>query len=77
MGSLQFLHELEKVIQHLELDQILLEKDLPYPVHSKCFYNTPYGLEEVACQVTQLKNTTVKEVLQVTSQNARDIYGLK
>ena len=72
--------ELEKVVQHLELDQILLETDSPYitvPVHSKCNYNTPYGLEEVARQVVQLKDITVKEVLQVTSKNAKDLYGLK
>ena len=72
--------ELEKVVQRLELDQILLETDSPYitaPVHSKCNYNSPYGLEEVARRVTQLKDTTVKEVLQVTSWNAKDLYGLK
>ena len=68
--------ELEKVVQHLELDQILLEMDSPYitaPVHSKYNYNTPYGLEEVARRVAQLKDTTVKELLQVTSQNAKDL----
>ena len=72
--------ELEKVVQHLELDQILLEMDSPYitaPVYSKCNYNTPYGLEEVAHWVAQLKDTTMKEVLQVTIQNAKDLYGLK
>ena len=63
--------ELEKVV-----DQILLETDLPYttaPVHSKCNYNTPYGLEEVARRVAQLKDITMKEVLQVTSKKAKDL----
>ena len=72
--------ELEKVVQHLELDQILLKTNSFYItalIHSKCPYNTPYGLEEVAHWVAQLKNITAKDVLHVTSQIAKDLYGLK
>ena len=72
--------ELEAVVEHLDLDQILLETDSPYltpPVHGNCAYNTPYGLEEVARRVAQLKDTTIRAVLTTTRKNAADLYGLK
>ena len=72
--------ELEDVVKHLDLCQILLETDSPYltpPVHGICTFNTPYGLEEVARRVAELKDTTIKEILTVCSQNAADLYGLK
>ena len=72
--------EFEAVVEHLDLEQILLETDSPYltpPVHGSCAYNTPYGLEEVARRVAQLKDTTIKAVPTTTGKNAADLYGLK
>ena len=66
--------ELEAVMEHLDLEQILLETDSLYltpPVHGSCAYNTPYGLEEVAGHVAQLKDTTIKAVL------TRQLEGLQ
>ena len=71
--------ELEDVVKHLGLCQILLETDSPYltpPVHGLSAYNIPYGLEEVARRVAELKDTIIKEVLTVCSQNAADLYSL-
>ena len=72
--------ELEATMEYLDLEHILLETDSPYltpPVHGSCAYNTPYGLEEVARCVAQLKHTTIKAVLTTTRKNAADLYGVK
>ena len=72
--------ELEAAVEYLDLEQILLETDSPHltpPVHGSCAFNTPYGLEEVARCVAQLKDTTIEAVLTTTRKNAADLYGLK
>ena len=41
------------------------------------WYNTPYGLEEVARCVAQLKDKNIEAVLTTTRKNTADLYGLK
>ena len=71
--------DLDKVVQKLPMERILLETDSPYlqaPVHQGHKYNTPYGIEEIAWRVSVLKDVQVTDVIKATAVNAVDFYHL-
>ena len=60
--------------------QLLLETDSPYllpPEHNRCEYNTPYGIVNVAIRIADLRYQNLKEILDITTTNAMELYKLK
>jgi len=69
---------LDKVVEQLELEHLVLETDAPYlaPVPFRGKRNEPVYLLEVAKKVAMLKNTTIDEVKRVTSASAAYIFKM-
>ncbi|MCY4158068.1 MAG: TatD family hydrolase [Bacteroidetes bacterium] len=67
-----------KVISKIPLTQIVLETDAPYmsPAPHRGKRNEPAWTALVARQIAEIKNTTVAEVAEITSSNARQLFNL-
>lgn len=69
---------LTEVLQHIDLENIVLETDAPYltPVPFRGKRNESSYLKYVAEKLAEIKNVTLDEVAAVTSNNAQKIFGL-
>ena len=69
---------MEKVLQEVPLDRIVLETDCPYltPVPMRGKKNEPAYVQYVAQKVAELKNISRKEVEMQTSENARALFRI-
>lgn len=69
---------LREVVKAIPLDKILLETDSPYvlPVGIEGGNNTPASIPFIAEKVAELKGITVEEVEQVTTANAKRLFGI-
>jgi TatD DNase family protein len=69
---------LDEVLAHLPLDCMILETDSPYlpPVPHRGKRNESAYLLHVAERLAEVKNMTLKQVEEVTSQNARSLFHL-
>lgn len=67
-----------EVVRLLPLDKLLIETDCPYltPVPLRGKRNEPKNVRYVAQKIAELKGRTLQEVAQVTSENARKVFGL-
>ena len=67
--------ELAKMIS---LDKIVVETDCPYltPVPFRGKRNEPVYTKYVVEEIAKIKETSVEEVVRVTTENAKKIYGL-
>ena len=70
---------LDKIVEQLPLDKIVLETDAPYlaPAPHRGKRNLPEYLFLVAEKIAAIKNISVEEVKQVTSMNASRIFNLQ
>ena len=69
--------ELEEAVRHLEPTMILLESDSSHllpPAFKTEKFNTPYGIDEVAHRIAFLRGKTVREILDLSSFNAKRPY---
>ena len=61
------------------LDKILIETDSPYlspePVRGK--RNNSMNVRYVAEKIASVKNKTIEEIAEITSENARRIFEIK
>ena len=72
--------EIREVIKELPMDKILLESDSPHLL-PELFkrnetYNTPYGVEEVARVISEVRDLPLKEVIKACNENAEQLYRL-
>ncbi|MBK0402594.1 TatD family hydrolase [Adhaeribacter sp. BT258] len=69
----------DKVLPEIPLEKIVLETDCPYlaPVPHRGKRNEPAYVKLVAEKVAQLKNISVEELAEVTTANAKKLFGLK
>lgn len=67
---------LDKVLEGIALDEILLETDCPYlaPVPHRGKRNEPSFIAIVAHKIAELKQCSVEEVIKVTSTNAKQLF---
>jgi TatD DNase family protein len=67
---------LDKVVEQLELTDLVLETDAPYlaPLPYRGKRNEPAYLLEVARKIAELKNVRVEEVAKITTSNADFIF---
>jgi TatD DNase family protein len=76
--TFQNARQLPDVVRSVPLSRLLLETDSPYltPHPYRGRRNEPAYLVWVADAVAKLKGVSLAEVERVTSQNARDLFGL-
>ena len=69
---------LDEVLSQLPLDCMILETDSPYlpPVPHRGKRNESAYLLHVAERLAEVKNVTLKQVEEITSQNARSLFQL-
>ncbi|WED21901.1 TatD family hydrolase [Vibrio sp. JC009] len=69
---------MDKVIPHLDMQNIILETDCPYlaPVPHRGKRNEPSYTELVAKRIAELKELSLAEVDTLTSENARKLFKL-
>lgn len=67
---------LDKVIEHIDLDYLILETDAPYltPSPYRGLRNESSYLPLIAHKIAELKRVTVEEVAEITTRNARTLF---
>jgi TatD DNase family protein len=70
--------ELPAAIADIDLAHLVLETDAPYlsPEPHRGKRNESAYLLHIAQKLAELKNTTVEQVANITTQNAAQIYGV-
>ena len=68
-----------EVIASVPLDRIMIETDSPYlaPVPNRGKRNDSTMIKFVAEKIAEIKHVPVNEVYSVTSQNAKNVFGIK
>lgn len=69
---------LDKIVKDISIEHLVLETDGPYlsPHPHRGKRNQPAFINYVAEKLAELKNTTKKEVVDITSANARKLFQL-
>ena len=69
---------LAEVVRKVPLDRLLLETDAPYltPVPYRGTRNESAYIPLVAAKIAELKGVGVEEVAEVTTRNAKELFGL-
>ena len=80
-GTLTFKNnkKTKELVKNLPLEKIVLETDCPYltPVPFRGKRNEPIYTKYVAEEVARIKEIAVEEVIRVTTENAKKIYGIE
>jgi TatD DNase family protein len=68
---------LDKVIEHIDLEKIVLETDAPYlaPVPYRGKRNEPAYLKYVAEKLAEIKKLSIEELSSATTENAEKLFG--
>ena len=79
-GTLTFKNnkKTKELVKELPLEKIVLETDCPYltPVPFRGKRNEPVYTKYVAEEVARIKEISVEEVVKITTENAKKIYGM-
>ena len=69
----------DRLIKEIDLEYIVLETDCPYltPIPKKGERNEPILVELVAQKIAEIKGLSFEEVSEVTTQNAKNVLGLR
>lgn len=69
---------LDKAIGKINLEKILLETDAPYlaPVPFRGKRNEPSYLKYVVGKLAEIKNASIDEVAEITTENAEKLFGV-
>ena len=67
------------VVRKIPLDRLLVETDCPFlsPEPKRGKRNEPAYVAYIARRIAQIKDLSFEEVERMTSQNARDVFGIK
>ena len=68
---------LDKVVEAIDLKHLVLETDAPYlaPIPHRGKTNNPEYLILIAKKIAEIINISLEEVVEVTTQNSKDIFG--
>lgn len=68
-----------EVAAEVELDRLLLETDAPYlsPVPNRGKRNDSSNIIYTATKIAEIKKMSVQELLDITSENAKRLYGIE
>lgn len=77
-GIITFARDYDRVILDTPLEDMLLETDCPYlaPVPYRGQRNEPLYVIEVAKKVAEIKQTSLEEVINQTTANAKKVFNL-
>ncbi len=71
---------LEKIIKKIPIDRILIETDCPYLTPPQAMNvserNEPLFVKYVAEEIARIKNTSVDEIIEKTTQNAKNLFKI-
>ena len=70
--------KLREVVEYMPIERMLLETDCPYlaPEPNRGKRNDSFYLPYVANKIAEIKGLTPAEVIDITSDNAKDLYGI-
>ncbi len=68
---------LDKVVEAIDLKHLVLETDAPYlaPMPHRGKTNHPEYLLLIAKKIAEIKNISLEEVVEVTTQNSKDVFN--
>ena len=68
---------LDKAIENIDLKHLVLETDAPYlaPVPYRGQRNESSYIRLVAAKLAEIKNCSVSHVAEITTNNAKEIFG--
>ncbi|WFR57431.1 TatD family hydrolase [Anaerocolumna sp. AGMB13025] len=71
--------KLKEVVEYAPIEQLILETDCPYlaPEPNRGKRNSSLNLIYVAKEIAALKSIPYEEVISITEQNAKTMYGIK
>ncbi|MCX6702814.1 MAG: TatD family hydrolase [Candidatus Wolfebacteria bacterium] len=77
-GIITYARDYDKMILDTPIEDILIETDCPYltPVPHKGERNEPLYVIEVAKKLAELKSLPYKKVIEITTENAREVFGM-
>jgi len=77
-GVITYSESYDRLIKETDLKDMVLETDCPYltPVPHKGERNEPMHVELVAQKIAEIKNVSVEEVAEITTQNAKKLFGM-
>lgn len=69
----------KEFVEKMPLDKLIIETDSPYltPMPHRGKRNEPNYVEFVAQEIAKIKGISLEEVIRVTTENAKKIYGIK
>ncbi len=69
---------LDKVVQNVDLKNIILETDSPYlsPAPKRGKRNESANIIYIAEKIAQLHNVTIDKVAEITTQNAKELFNI-
>ena len=67
-----------EVVKNIDIKDILLETDSPYlsPEPNRGKTNSPLNLKYIVEKVAEIKNISVEEVIEITTNNAKELYKI-
>lgn len=77
-GVITFTNAYDNIVKNLPLDKILIETDAPYvaPAPYRGKRNEPSYVIEVAKKIAKIKNISLEEAAERTTQNAKIIFNI-
>lgn len=78
-GIITFTDDYDEVVRYAPLEQILLETDAPYlsPEPYRGKRNEPVRVREVAKRIAEIKDISIEEIFNQTTENCRKLFNLK
>ena len=77
-GILTFSKSLQEVVKEIPLEKMMIETDSPYltPIPFRGKRNEPHMVSLVAEKIAEIKNISIDEVAHVTTETAKNFFGI-
>ncbi len=77
-GILTFSKSLQEVVKEIPLEKMMIETDSPYltPIPFRGKRNEPHMVSLVAEKIAEIKNISIDEVANVTTETAKNFFGI-
>ena len=77
-GILTFSKSLQAVVKEIPLEKMMIETDSPYltPIPFRGKRNEPHMVSLVAEKIAEIKNISIDEVAHVTTETAKNFFGI-